>query len=244
MATEYAGRKIVTDGLVLCLDAADRNSYVSGSTTWNSVAGNNLSGSLINGPTFGSNNGGAITFDGTNDYFIGSSGSYASVGSGPFTHDVWFYQPTTLGFTGSFGGKYGVLFSGNAQSTFECFLYDNITGSGVPSSLIMGSYGGGTIGSVSGVGIYSFPIQTWHNVTITRNVTGNILVYKNTSIIATGSLTNNFANAPLYLAGAPINSLYAAYVNIRYGSFKSYNRALSASEVLQNFNAQKSRFGL
>jgi len=51
MATQYAFGKIITDGLVLCLDAADRNSYVSGSTTWFDVAGSN-NGTLTNGPTF------------------------------------------------------------------------------------------------------------------------------------------------------------------------------------------------
>jgi len=238
------GPDLIQDGLVLALDASDRNSYMSGSTTWFDLSGLNRSGSLINGPTFNTGSLGSIVFDGTNDYFIGSTGSYASTGSGPFTHDVWFYQPTVLGFSGSFGNRYGVLFSGNAQSTFECFLYANLTGSGVPTNLVISSYGGGTVGSVSDVGTYSFPIQTWHNVTVTRDATGSMLVYKNTVIIATGSITNNFANAPLYLAAAPINSQYAAYVNIQYGSFKSYNRALSASEILQNYNATKTRFGL
>jgi hypothetical protein len=65
MATQYTFGKIVTDGLVLALDAADRNSYVGGSTVWNDVSGNNYTGSLVNGPTFSNN---SIVFDGVDDY--------------------------------------------------------------------------------------------------------------------------------------------------------------------------------
>ena len=204
------GPDMIENGLVLSLDASDRNSYISGSTTWYDLSGLNKSGSLTNGPTFNTGSLGSIVFDGTYDYFVGSTGSYASVGSGPFTHDIWFYQPTVLRFSGSFNGKFGVLFSGNAMQSLECFLIDNITGSGVPTTIGMSSYGGGTIGSISNIVTYSFPIQTWHNVTITRDVTGSILVYKNTSVIATGSITNNFTNTPSIVTGKRI-SYYIRY---------------------------------
>ena len=68
MATEYANGKIVTNGLVLSLDAADRNSYPGTGTTWRDMSGNGNNGTLTDGPTFNSNNGGSIVFDGTNDY--------------------------------------------------------------------------------------------------------------------------------------------------------------------------------
>ena len=78
MATQYAFGKIITDGLVLCLDAADRNSYVSGSSTWRDVAGSN-NGTLTNGPTFSSSNGGSIVFDGSNDYVETNNGFYPNL---------------------------------------------------------------------------------------------------------------------------------------------------------------------
>ena len=64
----YRTPPIVTNGLVLALDAGNTLSYVSGSTTWRDLSGNNNSGSLVNGPTFNSVNGGSIVFDGSNDY--------------------------------------------------------------------------------------------------------------------------------------------------------------------------------
>ena len=63
----YRGANVVTDGLVLSLDAANPKSYVSGSTTWYDLSGNNYSGSLVNGPTFSSANCGTIVFDGVDD---------------------------------------------------------------------------------------------------------------------------------------------------------------------------------
>ncbi|MFY7884644.1 MAG: hypothetical protein ACOVOV_07360, partial [Dolichospermum sp.] len=64
----YGTPTIVTNGLVLNLDAANTKSYVSGSTNWFSLGNPSLSGSLVNGPAFSSENGGSIVFDGVNDY--------------------------------------------------------------------------------------------------------------------------------------------------------------------------------
>jgi hypothetical protein len=69
------GPKTVTNGLVLCLDAADKNSYSGTGTTWTDLTGNGNNGTLTNGPTFNSANGGSISFDGTNDYIDCGSNS-------------------------------------------------------------------------------------------------------------------------------------------------------------------------
>ena len=76
MSTLSGGPNIVTNGLVLSLDAANPKSYVSGSTTWNDISRGGNNGTLINGPTFNSANGGSIVFDGVND-FISLSGPYS-----------------------------------------------------------------------------------------------------------------------------------------------------------------------
>ena len=84
---EIHGPKIVRDGLVLALDAADRNSYISGSTTWTDLSGNGNTGTLTNGPTYSSANGGSLVFDGSNDYvdipYLLLSGSQ------DFTVNIW-----------------------------------------------------------------------------------------------------------------------------------------------------------
>ena len=65
-----SGPDIIEDGLVLCLDAANINSYPKSGTTWSDLKGSN-DGTLTNGPTFSSANGGCIVFDGSNDYVNG-----------------------------------------------------------------------------------------------------------------------------------------------------------------------------
>ncbi|MFY7886544.1 MAG: LamG-like jellyroll fold domain-containing protein, partial [Dolichospermum sp.] len=83
---------IVTNGLVLALDAGNTKSYTSGSTNWRDLSGNNYSGSLINGPTFDNNNGGSIVFDGTNDYIdnIGATSTFSFIQNiGIFTINAW-----------------------------------------------------------------------------------------------------------------------------------------------------------
>jgi hypothetical protein len=72
MAFRYSP-KIVTDGLVLYLDAANTKSYVSGSTTWNDISRGGNNGTLVNGPTFNRGNGGSIEFDGVDDYVTTNS---------------------------------------------------------------------------------------------------------------------------------------------------------------------------
>jgi len=67
------GPNIVTDGLVFAVDAANPSSYVSGSTIWKDQTVNQNDGTLTNGPTFDSGNGGSIVFDGVDDYEIGNT---------------------------------------------------------------------------------------------------------------------------------------------------------------------------
>jgi hypothetical protein len=86
------GPRVVTDGLVLALDAADTNSYPGSGTTWNDLSGNGNTGTLTNGPTYSSDNGGSIVFDGTNDYvpLVNNLGDPQQ-----FTIEFWAY-PTEL----------------------------------------------------------------------------------------------------------------------------------------------------
>ena len=90
MSVRYAVPPIVTNGLVLYLDAANRQSYVSGSTTWFDATANGLSGSLVNGPTFNSANGGSIVFDGVDDFVsTNNSSSLTQAGNTQFTAELW-----------------------------------------------------------------------------------------------------------------------------------------------------------
>jgi hypothetical protein len=82
---------IVTNGLVLYLDAANRISYVSGSTAWNDMSGFSNNGTLVNGPTFNTGDGGSIVFDGVNDYITLGTQNLIST---DFTINLWFNATT------------------------------------------------------------------------------------------------------------------------------------------------------
>ena len=90
------GGRIVTDGLVLSLDAADQNSYPGSDTTWNDLSGNGNNGTLVNGPTFNSANGGSIVFDGTSQYIDCGSSSLLNFGTGNYTLGAWFKTNTSI----------------------------------------------------------------------------------------------------------------------------------------------------
>jgi hypothetical protein len=86
---------IVKDGLILDLDAAKRDSYPGTGTTWNDISGNQNNGTLVNGPTFNSGNGGSIVFDGVNDYANLSDPMSLRLETFNFTLSLWFLTVNT-----------------------------------------------------------------------------------------------------------------------------------------------------
>lgn len=217
------GGQIVTNGLVLALDAADRNSYVSGSTTWSDMSGNGYTGSLVNGPTFSSANGGSIVFDGTNDY-IGNS-TYVPITIGAMTYEIVFkanVNPTN----GPLGGS-------DIITTIPYFYLDYNGG-----SIKTYHYGSSpqyfTVQSLSTGSIYHF-VCTRNSLTESNYVNGVSSLGR--------TLANNTGNSNGFGNVGGLLSL-GWYFNCNVYFIRIYNRALSATEVLQNYNATKTRFGL
>jgi hypothetical protein len=231
MATQYAFGKIITDGLVLCLDAADRNSYVSGSTTWFNMAGTN-NGTLTNGPTFSSANGGSIVFDGVNDYATIPGNSAINI-AGDYTVEVWINtdtiatSPSVKVITSQWGtdpkSMYLGFFPSSSISHYRT-LADNTHYSAsfaINSSDFINKWNQ-IVGITSGS-----TLQIWNNGVLKNS----------TSWPGVASVPNQ----PLIISGIGPNS---QPFSGKVASEKIYNRALTASEVFQNYSAQKSRFGL
>jgi hypothetical protein len=213
------GPYIVRDSsLVLELDAADRNSYPGTGTTWRDLTANSNNGTLTNGPTFSSTNGGSIVFDGTNDYVDLNSNNIIA-GVTPFTIES-FYKIT--------GATEGAIFTnfGNGYGTGVWFA---------------GRYGIYLNGNVYAVGA-PLPLGTYHMIA-TRNELGNIRLYINGLLNNTGTLTGNIPSNINFRIGSDVNGFGEQLTGNLY-SLRVYNRALSAQEVLQNYNQLKSRFNL
>jgi hypothetical protein len=228
MATQFANGKIVTDGLVLCLDAADLNSYPTTGTTWFDLAGSN-NGTLTNGPTFNSTNGGSIVFDGTNDYIIINDTPSLRVGNG-ISVGGWFIINSSIA-----NAPITFVSKGNLTSTNNAFSLF-----GYQSKLQW------NIGNFVGFGKEWTPPTTWSYIVGVYDSV-NVYIYLNGTLFHSGPHTGGtpLSDAAGVTIGCETESgVLNFFANMKVGSVQIHNRALSAQEVLQNYNAQKSRFGI
>jgi hypothetical protein len=221
---------IVTDGLVLNLDAGWWNSYPTIGTTWTDLSGNNNNGTLINGPTFSSANSGSIVFDGVDDNVQRNA---LNVGNN-FTVCVWAYPLATERQT-LVGGSYNYYDS----STTEGFLF-NIGNNGTDLFLSLGTdrqYRVSSNGYVSA--------NTWFCASTTFDGT-TIKIYYN-GVETTYQLTGGTPFTITYNTRPFVIGSWLANGDEFRGNIavtQLYNRALTTAEILQNYNAQKGRFGL
>ena len=228
----YRGPNVVTDGLVLALDAANPTSYPGSGTTWRDLSGNNNSGSLVNGPTFNSVNGGSIVFDGSNDYVEISPVNASS----QFTLNFWIkcIQTGSVGNTSYSGiiNKFnGIANQRNRfllESNFRRFYFQTIIG-GVSSD------------------IFSNLFSSIQNQISMCSLTYNgslVTFYLNANNVGSSSLSgilDSSTSKPTIGWGADSADYY---FNGNIYISQIYNQALSATEVLQNYNAMRGRFGI
>jgi hypothetical protein len=220
----------ISDALVLNLDAGSRASYVGVGTTWYDLSGNNLNGTLVNGPTFaGTGISSSLVFDRTNDHILIADNSLLNTFSAMTLEVIVKYTTTNDQI---FAQK--VNYSAGGGYTLELFS------SGI-AAFCYGS--GGT--SYLNVAVSSYPANNIYHMLFT--LSGNTqTLYINGVSVATNS-------------GGSIPSLSGTVMKIgdRTGSYatssyfggnvyltKFYNRALTAAEVLQNFNAYRTRYGI
>lgn len=237
MATRYNYTGgIVTNGLVLNLDAAKVDSYPGTGTTWNDVSGNNNNGTLTNGPTFsGIGKQAAIVFDGVDDYSQ-ISGSALPVGAGDYYVEAWVKR-TTVPVNISKG-----IVSGDSNNAFYFGFGQTYNGT---NGLRTGK---SNIADAENCA-FSFVANTWYHVAITRT-SSVIFFYVNAQQQTTlGSGTSGFSFPSSSLAkiggsGPTINPNSSEYFYGNISAVKIYNRALSAAEVSQNFNALRGRYGI
>jgi len=228
----YYKGNIVTDGLVLALDAGNLVSYPGSGTTWISLTGSN-NGTLTNGPTFSSANGGSIVFDGTNDYVLVNSNASIPYSSSARTISIWFYTNSS-----TWVDNVNNLFFYGAGSTGNAFGIDFST---YPFMEIYTWGGAGRDLTFS----TTYSQVGWKNISITYNGSTTILIYENGTFTQTLNLSSacNTTLSSVYI-GAINPSIQSWYYDGNIAHVSIYNRSLSASEIQQNYNAQKSRFNL
>jgi hypothetical protein len=229
----YHSPRIVTDGLVLALDAADANSYVSGSTTWYDLAGSN-NGTLTNGPTYSSANGGSIVFDGFNDHVnlpYNSTYDFTTISS-----LTWIKTP--IQYTGS---AFKAIISKQSDIIFDrefnFYTYSSLS-NGVIDRLHFS-----TSRLTSHTGFINVPggslsLNTWHQIGFTVG-NGFLNYVLNGQIIQSTITTGTFNATGSYdiKVGRADNNWLGNISNVLL-----YNRIISSTEIQQNFNALRGRF--
>jgi hypothetical protein len=236
----YYQAPIVTSGLVMALDAGNLVSYLGSGTTWRDLTTNGNNGTLTNGPTFNSANGGSIDFDGTDDYISGptlATNSLLSFTNGNFTLEHWIritaYEPST------YFGLTNMIMSKGPASTYN--YATQVTNSTTLSFIHRDNSEGLIFLNFTVPTITNNITQIVFSVTLTQ-----VSLYLNGTLIESKSLTGNpitpYSNDVLLIGGlydvSNTNFIGNMYLH------RIYNRALTADEISQNYNAQKFRFGL
>ena len=231
----YYSPKIATDGLVLCLDAANNLSYPGSGVIWNDLSGQANNGVLTNGPTYSTNNGGGIVFDGTDDYAVAGSSNITV--NQPKSVFCWIYN-TTANTSISFTRLFNYMPNGTDRFVLTIDRYNRSAG-------VFGIGGTPNNNGVYGVTTASFPLSTWCNVGFTFDGS-TFMMYHNSvayspSDSSAGSL--GFSGVSGLILGAR-TAVPATFYSGTISNVQLYNRALSAQEISQNYNALKNRFGL
>jgi len=233
------GPSISTSGLVLEMDASNPRSYPGSGSVWYDVSGNSNNGTLYNTPTYVSGSAGYISFNGTNQYMQANIGTTSLNGDPSCTIEFVAQIPqnfVTSGFWGLGGSGQGLSFEGWTPNTNRIHwdVYDS-------TRLDTG---------------IDYALNTWYHVVWTKNGTGvettNVSNYVN-NVQSTLTKTRDRTSGPALNTSTPgvgtvlgringdANAYYAA---VKIGVYRLYNRALSAAEVTQNFNALRGRYGL
>ena len=227
--------KIVTNGLVLALDAANNKSYPGSGTSWNDLSNTGKNLTLTNGPTFSAANLGSIVFDGTNDYAAVNPVSAFNI----YCISIWF-KPTTI-------------INSTSVSTSLIHFKSSIgkyIGFGPVTNRVSNEYitivqePGDKRTAVNDGGSLSAGI--WYNIVFNYE-SSQYNIYINNTLKSTtfGSSTGNvpLITDPDFIY---LNSYEGTseYLGSSLSMCMIYNRSLTATEMLQNYNATKGRFGL
>jgi hypothetical protein len=242
--THVATKGVVQSGLVLNLDAGVSSSYGGSGTTWTNLSGSSNNGSLVNGVGYVGTNGGSLTFDGVNDYSSISHTSTLNPGTGSFTFGGFF--KTNVDAPSNNFPTHLSKSQGDWSNGYLIRAIYPYTG-----SYIIGVSQGGNDGVDRRVitSTLTASLGVWVNIVGVWNASSKTLtLYFNGVADGTGTTTNSLTiNPTANLEFGRYNRITQSrfeYLNGNISQVSIYNRALSAAEVQQNFNAMRGRFGI
>jgi hypothetical protein len=254
MAFNYSP-KIVRNGMIMCLDAANRRSYIGSGTAWNDISGQGNNGTLVGGPTFSSTNNGSIVFDATDDTVTTTIPLITLSALSNFTMDCWIKIPSypTAAPPNAYNKttRNGVVIGAAYYSGTAIYWTGNATG----TSFDVYGYIRGADASRN-TALYSVTsLDKYYNFTLVNSRSDTTLkLYVNGTLYSSVAGPTQEYNAGLYPTAGNIGinkpqvdgggeNVYS-YLAFTMGSSKIYTSALSAVDILNNYNALKGRFNL
>ena len=228
--------KIITDGLVLCLDAADPKSYNGSGTTWFDRSGNGFDFTLQNSPTFNSDNKGNISFDGTNQWCERNN-----LGLSNHTKEVWFRSDNDTQGPGTGGGDIITILGPYISAAGAAGKYTYI---GIYNTNLTFRIDDG-VSSHQNIHTQDYSADIWYCAVVTYDATSGVAkAYLNGEEVGLRNFTAGitFDSEKEYI-GKSDNGRNESFIG-SVASVKMYNRPLSADEIKQNYNALRGRFEL
>jgi hypothetical protein len=237
MSTHY-NPLIVRDGLILCLDAANRLSYPGTGTIWKDLSRDDYNGTLVNGPVFDPENGGSIVFDGINDSVSIPLSSYPSSFTDNYTMSIWVYIPSGATWYNAGSGT-GIFTRGSFTGSFG--LLRMSTNNRIRGFVRLDS----SIANVQGP-TCDITRDAWYNVTTTWSGT-RVEIFLNGDYQGGLNVSpdRNFGSGNFSIGGGgAYGGTNGGFGEGKYNNVLFYNRILSLVEIKQNFNAARRRFGV
>ena len=220
----HNGPRIVTNGIILHIDAANTKSYPGTGTSWTDLSGNGNNGVLTNGPTYSSNNKGFFTFDGVNDYILATA-----LNLNELTICAW------------------VKFSSISNTAYPTIINKEVANTS--RNFWMGltpwfTFGRSVSGSDEGLTSSITPnLNQWYYVVATNTLAPVFSIYINGVLNNTATFSGSLSTGgSVTWIGTYRDLFYPMNGNIAQVSI--YNRALSAAEIQQNYNSVKGRYNL
>ena len=242
----HSGPNIVESGLIFAFDASDINSYPGTGNIWYNVKGTGYNMSLINGPSYTSGPLSYFSLDGTNQRIQHGNLPSINVSSNNYTFELWFRLPVlpTINIDSSSSGRAAPLYGARFGSDFQLFAYPASNGQSNLGVCFDDSRANNNHRSTRKISANEW-VQFVQIGIPYSGIRGSFRYYTN------GNLDKGTTNSSDTNGYSIPNTMYIGY-DARYGKYnqmditllRRYNRALTANEVKQNYNATKSRFGL
>ena len=242
------GPKIINDGLIYCFDAGDTNCYPGTGTVCKNLAVPFISGDFLGGTSFSSENGGCIVTDGVDDY-VNTNIGYNPGTTGNLTIENWTFPTGPFPYVTSLRIA-GFIGANAIQSPgYGNYIVTETGAPEIPTTIRISSQWRNNVSNVTFLNPDQFfPMNVWYHIIASYNRTTSVAMLYINGILIHSTNTNPISGTNSNVTEPIVLSTASLVTNMHCGGKTAigriYNRALTSTEMLQNFNAVRGRFGI